>query len=339
MNIYKFSFNNIAFYVKKNTKIKMKYNDLLNLKENKILVIGDIMLDKYVYGNCHRISPEAPVPIIEFKNEEDMLGGSGNVLKNLISFGANCDIISVLGDDIAGGVIIENIKKNNISIDNIVIDKTRKTTEKIRIISSNQQLIRIDKEDKFSINQMIEDCIISKIKENVKNYDVILLSDYSKGFLTRRLCSETIKLANENNILTIVDPKGDDYIKFEKAKIFKPNRKEAELFLNKKLVTKEDIKNACIDLKTKLKCESVVITLSEYGIALYDTEFHLIPTSDNKISDVSGAGDTVLASMAICLLKQYSLYDACEFSNKAASIVVRKFGSVTTTVQEIINLN
>jgi rfaE bifunctional protein kinase chain/domain len=317
----------------------MKYKELLNLKENKILVIGDIMLDKYVYGNCHRISPEAPVPIIEFKNQEDMLGGSGNVLKNLISFGANCDIISVLGDDIPGGVIIEILKKNNISIDNIVIDKSRKTTEKIRIISSNQQLIRMDKEDKFSINQMIEDCIISNIKENINNYDVILLSDYSKGLLTRRLCFEIIKLANENNILTIVNPKGVDYIKFENARIFKLNRKEAELYLNKKLTTNEDIKNACIELKIKLKCQSVVITLSEDGIALYDNEFHIIPTSNNNISDVSGAGDTVLASMAICLLKKYSLFEACNFSNKAASIVIRKFGSETTTVQDIINLN
>lgn len=317
----------------------MDYRRLFDLGEKKILVIGDIMLDVYQYGNCYRISPEAPVPVIDFVKEEKMLGGAGNVIKNLVSFGANCDIISVIGEDTSGSIISTKINDLKISNKLLIVDETRHTTEKCRIVSSGQQLIRIDKENKHPISNEIEDVVINYVKANINNYDVIIFSDYLKGFLTDRICSEVIKLSKNNNIVTLVDPKGSNYKKYNNIDLIKPNLKEAELLLNEKIQTEEDIKLACIKLKNLLRCKMVVITLAEKGVALFDDIFAVIPTQTCQVFDVSGAGDTVLASLAICLKQKYSLHDSCYFSNKAASIVIRKFGSNTTTIQEVINLN
>jgi D-beta-D-heptose 7-phosphate kinase/D-beta-D-heptose 1-phosphate adenosyltransferase len=317
----------------------MKYDRLFNLDMNKILIIGDIMLDIYQYGHCNRISPEAPVPIIDFYREEKMLGGAGNVLKNLVSFGANCEIISVIGDDISGATIIEKLKELNVDPEFLFIDKIRQTTEKKRIVSSGQQLLRIDKEDKNPIDSEIEEKIITYIKNNIRKYDVIVFSDYMKGLLTSKICIEVIKVAKNNNVLTLVDPKGSNYKKYKNIDLIKPNLKEAEILLEKKIKTTEEIKFACQKLKELLECKYVVITLAEEGIALMSDIFETIPTQSCQVFDVSGAGDTVLASLAVCLKQKYSLFEACNFSNKAASVVIRKFGSATTTIQEVINLN
>jgi D-beta-D-heptose 7-phosphate kinase/D-beta-D-heptose 1-phosphate adenosyltransferase len=160
-----------------------------------------------------------------------------------------------------------------------------------------------------------------------------------KGVLTDNICHEVIKIAKNNNIITMVDPKGTNYEKFKNIDLIKPNLKEAEILIGKKIKSNKEIKSACEILKVILGCKYVVITLAENGIALLDENFQIIPTQTCQVFDVSGAGDTVLASLAICLKQKYSLYDSCDFSNKAASIVIRKFGSTTTTIQEIINLN
>lgn len=316
----------------------MNYDRLYNLKSNKILIIGDIMLDIYQYGNCSRISPEAPVPVVDFIREEKMLGGAGNVLKNLVSFGANCEIISVIGKDISGKIIIEKINELNVDSRLLIIDKNRQTTEKNRIVTLGQQLLRIDKEDKKPINVNLETKIIRYIKQNIKNFDVIIFSDYMKGVLTNKICAEIIKIAKMNNILTLVDPKGSNYKKYKNIDLIKPNLKEAEILIGEPIRTKEDIKIACQNIKKLLECKYVVITLAEEGIALMSENFETIPTESCQVFDVSGAGDTVLASLAICLKQKYSLFESCIFSNKAASVVIRKFGSATTTIPEVINL-
>lgn len=317
----------------------MDYNRLFELNTKKILVIGDIMLDIYQYGNCNRISPEAPVPVIDFIKEEKMLGGAGNVLKNLVSFGSNCEIISVIGEDLSGTIVLE--KLNDLKIDNksIIVDKSRRTTEKCRIVSAGQQLIRIDKEDKHLIDDEIGEKIITYVTNNIQRYDVILFSDYLKGLLTEKICFEIIKLAKNNDVLTLVDPKGANYKKFKNIDLIKPNLKEAEILIGKKIESIEDIRLACTSLKTMLECKYVVITLAENGIALLEDSFEIIPTETCQVFDVSGAGDTVLASLAICLKKKYSLFEACNFSNKAASIVIRKFGSTVTTISDVISIN
>ncbi len=297
------------------------------------------MIDIYQYGQCNRISPEAPVPVIDFTSEEIMLGGAGNVLKNLVSFGSNCDIISVVGNDISGRLVVEKFKELNIGTDSLIFDNTRRTTEKCRIVSTGQQLIRIDKEDKHPINNDIEEKIIKYINDNIQKYEVILFSDYLKGVLTEKICFEVIMLAKKNNIVTIVDPKGSNYGKYKNIDLIKPNLSEAEILIGKKIKSSEEIKTACEILKNLIGCKHVVITLAENGIALLNETFEIIPTKSCQVFDVSGAGDTVLASLAICLKQKYSLNEACDFANKAASVVIRKFGSTTTTIQEVMNLN
>ncbi len=316
----------------------MKFNRLLNNNNCKILVIGDIMLDVYQFGNCNRISPEAPVPVIEFQYEKKMLGGAGNVLKNLITLGVKSDIISIIGNDSAGDEIIKLLNELKVNTEFIHLDYERKTSEKKRIISSGQQLLRLDTEDKFSISEETESKVINFVLNNIQNYDLLLFSDYSKGFLTKRICNEIISIAKSNNVKTIVDPKGSDYLKFYGAYLIKPNLKEAENFLSKKIEINKNIEVACLELKKMLNLESVVITLAENGIALFDREYWLLPTSPTQVFDVSGAGDTVLASIAVCLANEFSLYDACDFANRAASIVIKKMGTESTTIQEILNL-
>ncbi len=314
----------------------MNYNRLLNLETNKILVIGDIMLDVYQYGKCTRISPEAPVPVIDFTREEKMLGGAGNVLRNLISFGINCELIAVVGEDLSGAIVLDKLKELKINTNILINDKTRKTTEKCRVVSNGQQLIRIDKEDRHQINIEIEQKIISYVEKNINEYKIIIFSDYLKGVLTDNLCHEVIKIAKKNNVLTLVDPKGANYKKYDNIDLIKPNLKEAEILIEKKINSRDEIKAASIILKELLKCKHVVITLAEEGIALLGDKFEIIPTEPSPVFDVSGAGDTVLASLALCLLNNYSLKDSCRFANTAASIVIQKFGSETTTVQEVI---
>jgi rfaE bifunctional protein kinase chain/domain len=316
----------------------MKYKRLYDLNTKNILVIGDIMLDSYLFGQCSRISPEAPVPVVEFLKQENMLGGAGNVLKNLVSFGARCDIISVVGDDLSGKIVQEELVDLGIQTQHLFIDKTRKTTVKKRIVSSGQQLIRIDKEDRHSINVKIEERVISFVKDNVSEYDVIIFSDYLKGFLTEKVCFEIIKIAKANNVLTLVDPKGVSCNKYRNIDLIKPNLKEAEILIGRKIITNEEIKSACYTLQEMLGCKYVVITLAEKGIAFLSDVFDIIPTQSTEVFDVSGAGDTVLASLSICLIQNYSLRDSCDFSNKAASVVIKKFGSTTTTITEIDNL-
>jgi D-beta-D-heptose 7-phosphate kinase/D-beta-D-heptose 1-phosphate adenosyltransferase len=316
----------------------MKYKRLYNLDTKNILIIGDIMLDSYLFGQCNRISPEAPVPVVEFSKQENMLGGAGNVLKNLVSFGARCEIISVVGDDLPGKIVEEELVKLDIQTQLLFIDKTRKTTVKKRIISSGQQLIRIDKEDRHPINIEIEESIISFVKDNVFKFDVIIFSDYLKGVLTEKVCLEIIKIAKANNVLTLVDPKGVSCNKYKNIDLIKPNLKEAEILIGRKIITNDEIKSACLTLQEMLGCKYVVITLAEKGVAFLSDVFDIIPTQSTEVFDVSGAGDTVLASLSICLIQNYSLRDSCDFSNKAASIVVKKFGSTTTTINEIDNL-
>lgn len=314
----------------------MNYQKLLNRTEDKILVIGDIMLDVYQYGKCSRISPEAPVPVVDYTKEDKMLGGAGNVLRNLVSLGSKCEIISVIGQDLSGTLISEHLNHLQIESKLIILDRSRKTTEKCRVVCSGQQLIRIDKEDRHPVGFQIENDIIDYIRKKTNEYKAIVFSDYSKGVLTEKLCLEIIRIARENNILTMVDPKGSNYKKYKNVDLIKPNLKEAEILIGRKITSRNEIQSATKILKELLDCKQVLITLAEDGIALLDDEFEIISTKTCQVYDVSGAGDTVLASVALCLLNNFSLRDACKFANTAASLVIQKFGAAVTTVEDVI---
>jgi D-beta-D-heptose 7-phosphate kinase/D-beta-D-heptose 1-phosphate adenosyltransferase len=318
--------------------MEIDFNILNDLNQTNVLVVGDIMLDKYLNGQANRISPEAPVPIIDIINEEVLLGGAGNVVKNLISFGVKCSIISVVGVDEAGNLVSELVDLIGVNNSLILKEANRVTTQKNRIIAGSQQVVRYDKESRDFISQKNEDQICQFISSNIDKYDIILLSDYNKGMLTHTLCQNIIELANSKNIMTVVDPKGNDYTKYKNSTLIKPNLNEAEIILDRKLISVKNIEQGLRDLKKMLDTKFAIITLAEKGIAILDNNFAIIPTKDCQVYDVTGAGDTVLSSLAICLSQGLSLYESCVFANLAASIVVEKSGSSTTTIQEILKL-
>jgi D-beta-D-heptose 7-phosphate kinase / D-beta-D-heptose 1-phosphate adenosyltransferase len=303
----------------------------------RILVVGDIMLDCYLFTTCERISPEAPVPVAWVNNEKNLLGGAGNVVKNLYSFGANIDVLGVIGKDEAGSKIRNIIEKIGVDTSNLIVDQSRKTTKKTRVIASNQQIIRIDRETTEVITAEVYSQLLAKFKILIKTVDLVLFSDYLKGVLTKEILSEFISIAKKHNKVMIVDPKGVDFSKYYGVSIIKPNKSEAELASGVKINSNEDTKHAMEIIKNHTNAKQIIITLSEKGLAILDDKFTIIPTQASEVYDVSGAGDTVLASLGLCLANGNSIIDSCIFANHAAAIVISKIGTASTTIEEVIN--
>ena len=309
------------------------------INENiKILVIGDLMIDHYIHGNCNRISPEAPVLVVEISRESYTLGGAGNVLKNLISLNCESDIISIMGDDENAAIVLKELSAYNISGNGIIKDPARCTTMKSRVLATNHQLIRLDRENVQPLNGEKEREILNYLEKAIRNYDMVLISDYNKGLLTTSLLKEILTICRNENIQSMVDPKGHDFSKYFGVNIIKPNKKEAALATGIAITDIDSLKNACRKIKDITGCTSVVITMSEEGMASYSNdELHIIPTKGLEVIDVTGAGDTVLASLGVSIASGNSLLEACDFANHAAAIVVSKVGSATVTLEEINN--
>jgi len=305
-----------------------------------IYVIGDIMIDHYIYGSCDRISPEAPVPVVDVKQEEYTLGGAGNVIKNLVAFGANTGIITVCGQDDGLQIINKGLAELNVSDHKLVIDTTRKTTIKTRVVSSKHQLLRIDRENKHYIDDAIADQVIAELKAKIANIKILIISDYCKGVLSERAISAIINLCREHGVKTIVDSKDPVLSKYLNADIIKPNKKEASIATGIKIIDDKTLTDACRKIAKETNCESVVVTLSEEGMAIFhENILTKIPTKALAIFDVTGAGDTVVAAIAFALLNDLSLIQACDFANHAAAVVVAKVGSATATLDEINSFN
>ena len=309
---------------------------LSNLSELKILVIGDLMIDHYMWGKFERISPEAPVPIVDITKEEITLGGAGNVLKNLKSFGVKTDVVSVIGEDYCANELCTLLEELQIDLKSVFREAKRITSKKTRVLASNHQMIRIDNESKIPINYQSETSIINFVKENIINYNVVLISDYLKGNLTNNVLTNVIKYARDNNVVVVVDPKGDNYSKYAGANIVKPNKKEAAIATGMTITDIDSLHEAANALRKQIKADTIVITLSEEGIAICDDHFEIIPTKASEVFDVTGAGDTVLASIGICIAAGMPIKEACIFANHAAAIVVSKIGSAVTTVNEVL---
>jgi len=298
-----------------------------------IAVIGDFMIDHYLWGKSNRISPEAPMPVVEVVKEEDRLGGAGNVVNNLLSLGADVIISTVLGNE--SERMLKLLK--NVNTDGVFIDKNRKTIVKSRVIASNHQVIRYDKETKNNISKEYEEKILNFLTSKIDEIDLILLSDYNKGVLTESLTQNIIDLANQNDKKLIIDPK-DNFYKYQNAYMIKPNKKELSLATGIEIETKEDLIKAGWALKEELNLKYLLVTLSEDGMAFFGDEFIQIPTLAREVYDVTGAGDTVLASLGYFMSKNENLIDAMHFANAAAAVVVSKVGSATVSIDEILHL-
>ena len=306
----------------------------LNKKPN-ILVIGDLMIDHYLWGSCDRISPEAPVQVVNVKKESSVLGGAGNVINNLVALGSVVDVISVVGNDSVANELKSLLEKIDVPTSNLVVENNRKTSKKSRLIASQQQVLRYDMESIDDINENSHKQIIQTLETNIDKYSSIILSDYGKGVLTTNLTKEIIKIANKNNIKVLVDPKGKDYSKYKGSYTLTPNKKEAMEATNIDIKDESSLIEALKSLKTQCDLEVSLITLSEQGIAIFDDELTIKPTVAREVYDVTGAGDTVIASIAFALGNNLDIKDAIYFANLAAGVVVGKIGSATTTLDEI----
>lgn len=304
-------------------------------KKPNILVIGDLMIDHYLWGSCDRISPEAPVQVVNVKKESSVLGGAGNVINNLFALGAKVDVISVMGDDAVANELKSLLEKIEVSSSNLIVEENRKTSKKSRLIASQQQVLRYDMESINDISEQSSNKILENLKVNIKKYDSIILSDYGKGVLTTNLTKEIIKIANENKVKVLVDPKGKDYSKYKGSYTLTPNKKEAMEATNIDIKDEKSLVKALEDLKQKCDLEVSLITLSENGIAILKDELIIKPTVAREVYDVTGAGDTVIASIAFALGNDLNIEEAINFANLAAGVVVGKIGSATATLDEI----
>jgi len=301
----------------------------------KILVVGDLMIDHYLWGDCDRISPEAPVQIVNIKNETTLLGGAGNVINNLKALGAEVSVSSIIGSDDNGKELLSMLKAINVDTKNIFFQQNRKTSKKSRVVASAQQVLRYDNESKEDINKTSINQIIDSLEKTIKEFDMLILSDYDKGILTYELCQSIINLSNKNSIKVVVDPKGNDFSKYSGAYLLTPNKKEAIIATNIDIKDEKTLDEALVKLKNDFNLDISMITLSEDGIATYDKKMQKFPTVAKEVFDVTGAGDTVIASIAFALSAKKTIEESVAFANLAAGVVVGKVGSATATLNEI----
>ena len=305
-------------------------------KSPKILVIGDLMIDHYLWGSCERISPEAPVQVVNVKSESMILGGAGNVINNLKALGAQVDVISVLGGCETAVELRKLLKNINVDTRYLITQKDRISSKKTRIIAAQQQVVRYDRESSDDISLKSQKSISDCFTRIISSYDVVLLSDYGKGVLTYDLTQSLISTANKVNKKVLIDPKGIDYSKYNNAFLLTPNKKEASQATQIKIIDNESLSQAITRLKTDYNLTISLITLSEQGVAIYDENLRIYPAVAREVFDITGAGDTVLASLGFAIASGYQIDDAVKFSNLAAGVVVGKIGSATATINEII---
>lgn len=310
------------------------FNDKLNRKPN-ILVVGDLILDHYLWGDCYRISPEAPVPVVNVTKQTTTIGGSGNVVNNLITFGANVSIGCVTGFDDAGEELSQMLHELGVNTACFVRQEGRKTPKKTRIIASKQQMLRYDIESNSDISEESESNLLKLLLNKIESYDIVVLSDYKKGVLTEKITRSIIKECNDKNVKILGDPKGDDYSKYENAYLLTPNKKEASIAAGINIKDNESLKRAAKKLKEELALAVSIITLSEEGIAVYKDDLQIFPVQTKEVFDVTGAGDTVIAALGFALGNGLSIAESVKFANIAAGVVVGKIGAATATLEEI----
>ncbi len=310
-----------------------------NFDGKRIAVVGDMMLDGYFWGDVKRISPEAPVPVLEVEDEFFRFGGAANVALNILTLGGIPIPIGVIGNDNDGKSFSSLIRDRKMESDGIVVDNDRPTTTKTRVIANNQHVVRIDKESKAYINHKIEEKILSYLESELAKLDGIILQDYNKGILTPSLISNVISLANKKNILITVDPKFDNFFEYKNVTVFKPNRKETETVLGIRIKDDKDVSSAGRNLLQKLNSKYVLLTLGESGIAVFekDDKEKRMPTKARKVADVSGAGDTVISTLTIGLAAGADIYEACYLANYAAGVVCGEVGIVPIEKQRLFD--
>ena len=307
-------------------------------KKPSILVIGDLMIDHYIWGAATRLSPEAPVPVVNVKKETTTLGGAGNVVQNLVALGAHVAVAGVIGNDSSGRQLINMLEHEGVKTNALIKDDARPTTIKTRVLAGSHQLVRIDKEITESLSPDAEHDLITALRANIAGADIVIFSDYNKGLFSPGVTQKMIAIANEHEKKVVIDPKGLNYAKYEGAFIIKPNRKElAEAAKVEKISNITELRDATKTIFAQTKTQYLIVTLSEEGMAIVtERSSKLLPVKATEVFDVTGAGDTVIAAIAYFVALGFEVEEACELANHAAAIVIRHIGSATTTVEEIL---
>lgn len=317
-----------------------KLNSLKNKFIGKrIAVIGDLMLDAYFWGGVSRISPEAPVPVVEVDEELFRFGGAMNVAYNILTLGGIPFPIGVIGNDNDGKILLRLMKNAGIDAKGIILDNKRPTTTKTRVIADKQHIVRIDKEKTNSIPSSLEKKILKLFLKEIKKIDAVIIQDYNKGVLTTNLIEQIISIANKNKIIVTVDPKFANFFSYKNVTVFKPNRKEIEDAFGIRLKTEQDITEAGNKLLDRLNCKYVLLTLGEKGIVLFEKSKpeRKVSTKARKVADVSGAGDTVISTLTMALAAKAEIFDAAYLANYAGGLVCQEVGIVPIELEKLFN--
>jgi len=304
-----------------------------NIGKARILILGDIMLDEYLHGQVNRISPEAPVPVVEIMTEQLSLGGAANVANNIAALGNEPYLIGTVGQDDASVKLSQLLKEKGISREHLVDDQSRRTTIKTRIIAHSQQVVRADREDAVEISAEIEYRIMTKFNAVIDKIDGVIISDYGKGVLTESLLEKVIPICREKKIFVGVDPKESYFFRYKKVSVVTPNHHEAGFVAGRRIKNDSDLRRVGKFLLEKLESDSVLITRGEKGMALFNAngDVDYFPTVAKKVFDVTGAGDTVVASFVSAIAAGADLKEATEVANCAAGIVVGEIGTATVS--------
>lgn len=329
----------------------MDYIEIIEkFEDQKILIIGDLMVDQYIRGNVDRISPEAPVQIVDVKEEDKVPGGMGNTVRNLCTLGAQVSVVSVVGDDPNGRWLNNEFEKLDLNTNGIFKSSSRLTTVKTRIVAADHhQLLRYDKETRKPIDGRVELEVIEIIKDRMPSAACVLISDYGKGILTQNVLNIIMFEARNYSIPVVVDPKGDDFSKYEMATFITPNRKEASIASGINIIDDMTLKQAALYLIKKCKVDGILITHGEEGMGLFmkeevaikagwQTQGYFIPAQAREVYDVTGAGDTVLAVFGLAIATEADPYEAATLANSAAGIVVGKVGTSSLMKEELLEI-
>jgi D-glycero-beta-D-manno-heptose-7-phosphate kinase len=310
---------------------------LARLSTRTLLIIGDLMLDHFVIGHVDRISPEAPVPVVRFGHEEFRLGGAANVAHNVSALGGRVEIVGVAGDDGEGARLRRDLETLGIGTAGIVTDRDRCTTRKVRVVTTrNQQVARIDYESDREVDGAVEAELVERLGTLARRADAILLSDYLKGVVSRAVAEAAIAAARERGIPALVDPKVPHVDYYAGASLITPNHHEAEAVTHMRIRTAAEARDAARRFRERTGCDGVLITRGEHGMWLLGPDVEAdLPAEAREVSDVTGAGDTVIATMALALAAGAPLEDAARLANRAAGIVVGKFGPATVSADEL----
>ncbi|MFH1623847.1 MAG: D-glycero-beta-D-manno-heptose-7-phosphate kinase [Pseudomonadota bacterium] len=311
---------------------------LSRFEYSTILVIGDIMVDQFIWGKVSRISPEAPVPVVNVTSESLRLGGATNVVNNICSLDGKVLVCGVVGDDDTGEKLTNNLRVLGIDTDGVIVERGRSTTVKTRIIAHSQQVVRYDREDTSEINLDSVQKIISYLRKNLESLDAVIISDYGKGTISRELVREVIRLVRDNGKVIAVDPKVNNFSFYRGVTVITPNNSEASQATGIEIKDKESLLRVGEILLNKLACKSLLVTRGEEGMTLFESNGHIthIPAQAKEVYDVTGAGDTVISALTLALTAGATLKEASAIANYAAGIVVGEVGTATVTRNELI---